>query len=208
METHFGRAARSLPLTHRQYEIVVGSLLGDATLAKTTSGFCFRVHHGIAQRELVDWKYDQLREFVRTPPRISGHGCYFRTVTHPAFSEMATAFYRQGRKVIPGAIIGEYLTALTMAVWIMDDGAADGRQLRLNTQCFSDDDVQLLAALVSRTFGFTVTINRDKGKPRLRFAQASMPILTQSVIAHILPSMRYKFAAWNALAVGCGHDAM
>jgi hypothetical protein len=192
VETHFGRRARELSLSERQLEIVVGSLLGDAALPRTTSGFCFRVHHGVMQSDLVDWKYSELREFVRTPPRRSGRGYYFRTVTHPAFGDLASRFYNERRKVVPIDVIARHLTPLAMAVWIMDDGAADGRQLRLNTQCFSDAEVQSLTSLIANALGCTVTVNRDKGKPRLRFSASSMWMITSQVAPYILPSMRYK----------------
>lgn len=192
METHFGRRVRTLALNDRQYEIIIGSLLGDATLAKTSSGYCFRVHHGLAQRELVDWKYAELCEMVRTPPRCSGSGYYFRTVTHPAFLALAQHFYSNGRKMVPASIVARYLTPLAMAVWIMDDGAADGGQVRLNTQCFSESDVDTLRILIARRFGITVSINRDKGKPRLRFPACGMAALAEAVLPHLLPSMRYK----------------
>ena len=79
METHFATAARKKPFSSLQRELIVGSLLGDAYLMPTTSGFCFRVNHGMQQRDYVDWKFKMLAEFVRTPPRESGTCYYFRT---------------------------------------------------------------------------------------------------------------------------------
>lgn len=192
METHFGRKARTIPLTGRQYEIVVGSLLGDATLAATTSGYCFRVHHGLAQRDLVDWKYAELRQFVRTPPRVSGSGYYFRTVTHPALSDLRTKFYPEGRKSVPVDVLRRYFTPLALAVWIMDDGAADGRQVRLNTQCFTEEEARALAGLIAHMLDHKIAVNYDKGKPRLRIPGEAMRALTSQVSGYILPSMRYK----------------
>ena len=98
METHFARLAREIPLNSLQRELIVGSLLGDAYLMPTTSGFCFRVNHGLHQREYVDWKFKLLAEFVRTPPRESGSCYYFRTVTHPEFSDYREFFYSNSRK--------------------------------------------------------------------------------------------------------------
>ena len=85
METFFAKQARKINLTSTQRELVLGSLLGDGYLMPTTSGYCFRVNHGLQQQEYVDWKFNLLSDFVRTPPRKSGRCYYFRTITHTDF---------------------------------------------------------------------------------------------------------------------------
>lgn len=173
---------------------MVGSLLGDATLLKTTSGYCFRVHHGTRQQDLVAWKHGKLARLVRTPPRVSGSGCYFRTVSHPEITALRTAFYVGQRKIVPIDLLRADLSALGLAVWIMDDGAADGKQLRINTQGFTRDDAEILAGLLRAKFGINMTINEDKGRPRLRCGAGSMPRLIELVGPHMLPSMLYKLS--------------
>jgi hypothetical protein len=195
METHFAKAARSTPLTKRQLSIVVGSLLGDASLQPTTAGHCFRVHHGLAQQRLVEWKYEELRGFVRTPPRQSGRAVYFRTVSHPAFDELAAAAYDRRVKVVPFEFLERHFTALSLAVLIMDDGCSEGRQLRINTQSFSDADVGALCEFLSERFSLRTTINRDKGRPRIRISAESMRRLIEIVDPYVLPELRYKIDA-------------
>ena len=173
---------------------MIGSLLGDATLLKTTSGYCFRVHHGRRQQDLVDWKYAVLANFVRTAPRTSGNGYYFRTVSHPELAELRKSFYSGERKVAPFKLLASNLTALGLAVRIMDDGAAEGKQLRLNTQSFSAEEAAELAGLIRAKFGIIMTINMDKNRPRLRCSAASMERLVHLVRPHTLPSMLYKLS--------------
>lgn len=192
METHFGRAARTLRFTARELETIVGCLLGDGTLLATSSGYCFRVHHGVCQASLVDWKYRALRRFVRTAPSVSGNGYYFRTVTHPELGILQREFYDGGRKVVPINYVDRHLEALGLAIWIMDDGAADGGQLRINTQSFTVAENLALASLLERKFGLKVTLNYDKGRPRLRCRAVSMERLAELVREYVLPEMRYK----------------
>jgi hypothetical protein len=173
---------------------MIGSLLGDATLLKTTSGYCFRVHHGLRQRELVDWKYAELARYVRTAPRKSENGYYFRTVTHPKLAVLWELFYAGRRKIVPLRLLARDLTEFGLAVWIMDDGAADGNQLRLNTQSFSVEEADELARLIRAKFDIVMTINRDKNRPRLRCKAASMDRLVNLVRRHTLPSMLYKLS--------------
>jgi hypothetical protein len=194
VETLFGRRARATPFTLREREVIVGSLLGDGTLLKTTSGHCFRVHHGRRQQSLVDWKYVELARFVRTAPRLSGNGYYFRTVTHPELAQLRERFYPTDRKVVPFELLEGCLDELGLAVWIMDEGAAEGKQLRLNTQSFSIDEVEGLAGLLRAKFGIVMTINKDKDRPRLRCSAASMDRLIALVKPHTLPDMLYKLS--------------
>jgi LAGLIDADG DNA endonuclease family protein len=174
--------------------VIIGSLLGDGTLLKTTSGHCFRVHHGCRQRRLVDWKYAELASFVRTAPRLSGNGYYFRTVTHPELAKLRERFYSADRKIVPIELLESSLGALGLAVWIMDDGAAEGKQLRLNTQSFSIEEVEMLTGLIRAKFGIVMTINKDKNLPRLRCTAASMERLVELVKPHTLPDMLYKLS--------------
>ena len=101
METVFARRAREQPFSSEQMSLIVGSLLGDGHLMRSTARFCFRVHHGLAQRDYVRWKFALLHNFVRTAPRAARNGFYFRTVAHPTLSELSTAFYGGGKKVVP-----------------------------------------------------------------------------------------------------------
>lgn len=192
MQTHFGRIARDTPFTAEQLELIVGSLLGDGTLLRTTAGYCFRAHHGLAQRALVDWKYVRLRTFVRTGPRSCGSGYYFRTVSHPRLAELRAAFYDGSRKIVPRALLKEFLSPFALAVWIMDDGAADGRQLRINSQSFTVQECEDLARLLWEEFELTFSLNTDKEMPRLRCSADSMSKLRELVGPYLLPEMRYK----------------
>jgi len=174
VETHFARFAREISLSSLQRELIVGSLLGDAYLMPTTSGFCFRVNHGKQQREYVDWKFRMLAELVRTPPRESGKCYYFRTVTHPEFSRYREYFYSGRRKIVPIELLQEQFTEFSLAVWLMDDGAVDRRQVRLNTQSFSLIENEVLLSFLRAKFGIEARLNRDKDRCRLRVNDASI----------------------------------
>ncbi len=194
VKTHFARQAKAEILAGDQRSLVIGSLLGDGTLLATTAGWCFRVHHGLRQHELVEWKYNVLRRFVRSEPRVSGRGVYFRTVTHPAFQDLRDRFYIGSRKIVPSELIERELDELALAVWIMDDGAADGKQLRINVQSFSYEEASALMSVLRAKFGIEMRVNSDKGKPRLRCVSSSMERLVEVVRPHFIPSMLYKLS--------------
>ena len=76
----------------------------------------------------------------------------------------------------------------------MADGAADGRQLRINTKKFTVQECETLAALLSKNLGLNFSLNMDKAMPRLRCSAHSMPKLRELVGPYLLPEMRYKLA--------------
>ena len=98
MDTLRARRTRLTSLTRRQKSIIVGSLLGDAYLVKTTCGYAFRVNHGLLQKCYVDWKYEELKNLTNSAPRQSTRCYYFRTVSHKHFLELQKEFYRGGAK--------------------------------------------------------------------------------------------------------------
>jgi len=84
------------------------------------------------------------------------------------------------------------LTAFGLAIWFMDDGAADRNQLRLNTQSFSKDENLLLAEFLHAKFGIEVQLNKDKDRYRLRIGAKGVKRFIEVVAPHVIPSMQYK----------------
>ena len=193
VETHFARTARSIPLNRVQRELVIGSLLGDGYLMPTTAGCCFRVGHGSQQADYVDWKFGLLSPYVRTAPRVCGRSYYFRTVTHPDLSEFRRLFYVDAStKTVPFDLLERELTAFGLAVWFMDDGASDRKQLRINSQGFSEFENAGLIRFLRAKFGIAARLNRDKDRYRLRINDASVWRFRELVRPYVLPTMLYK----------------
>jgi uncharacterized membrane protein len=82
----------------------------------------------------------------------------FTTLSYPFLTKLHNEFYVDRTRVIPQNI-GDYLTAGALAYWIMDDGNAShdnkGRikGVALNTQNFSEEDVNLLIKVMKSNFG-------------------------------------------------------
>ena len=192
VETLMAKKARMRGLSNRQLQLVVGSLLGDGYLMRTTSGYSFRVNHSLSQRSYVDWKYRIMEEFVRTPPRRCGRCYYFRTISHPLFKEIRKHFFNGRTRRLSCGFLSCHLTPFVLAVWIMDDGAKDKNQLRLNSQSFDMEDNNILRHILRAKFGIRTTLNRDKDRYRIRVKSSSMSRLRQLVQDNLLPSMLYK----------------
>ncbi len=64
MDTRLAREARKLSFSQKQLMFIIGTLFGDGYLDKTTRGYSLRIHHGISQKEYVDFKYSLISSFV------------------------------------------------------------------------------------------------------------------------------------------------
>ncbi len=192
METFFAKRARKQILNNKQRDLVIGSLLGDGYLTETTRGYAFRVNHGLRQKDYVDWKFRILRNIVNSSPKFSKNCYYFRTVSHVFFNQLREQFYSGRIKVVPRKLIETRLNAFILAIWIMDDGSRDGGQLRINSQSFSKLENSFLQDVLYAKLGISSTLNRDKGKYRLRMCACSMKTLMRLIRPYIIPSMLYK----------------
>ena len=156
-------------LSSRQQDVLVGTLLGDGCLAK--HGYYHRLHvkHKEAHRALVQYKYDVFRDFVSMDLHAFGqklkgreYPCVqFATRTSPLFSEWHARFYREGRKIVP-ADIAHYLTSLAVAVWFMDDGAADFAGVTFQTHSFDCEGLELLQRALQKNFEVVHDLSQEQ----------------------------------------------
>lgn len=70
----------------------------------------------------------------------------------PCFNKYHELFYPNGSKVIPQNI-GELLTNVGLAFWIMDDGGRSTQgELLLHTNSYKLEEVELLASVLRKKF--------------------------------------------------------
>lgn len=62
-------------------------------------------------------------------------------------------------KTVPSDI-GSMLTPRGLAYWIMDDGYWEGKTVKLCTDGFSLDEVELLIKTLNLNFGLIATVNK------------------------------------------------
>ena len=98
-----------------------------------------------------------------------------------------------GKKVIP-ANIAEYLTAVSLAYWIMDDGGYTGSGLKLYTNAFSLEDLNLLVEAINKNFSISVTIHKSSIEHQytLYISKKQLPLVIELVKEYMHPSMLYK----------------
>ena len=186
-------------LTELQRAVLVGTLLGDGSIAK--HGFHDRlfVKHKLAHRALAEWKREVFDSFTTMPlhqfdQRLNGklYPCVqFVTRTDPVFSEWRQRFYDGRRKIVP-AEISSFVTPVSIAVWLMDDGTADRAGVSFQTHSFELAEVERLATLLRVQLEIEASVQKNKGRWILYVPKSSLRRLRSLVDGHVLPEFAYK----------------
>jgi len=186
-------------LTTFQEVVLVGTLLGDGSIAKHGHHHRLFVKHKSAHRALAQWKREVFGNFTTMPlnefdQRLNGrlYPCVqFVTRTDPVFSEWRQRFYDGRRKIVPAEIFS-LVTPMSLAVWLMDDGTADRAGVSFQTHSFELNEVACLAHMLRVRFEIEASVMKNKGRSIVYVPKASLGKLRSLVDAHVLPQLVYK----------------
>ena len=162
------RKNQKLAVTDRQFEIVMGSLLGDAYISPLGK---IQFEHSVKAHEYLKWKFQELNgiryQRIGYAERIvkGNHTSSCRFWTRQFFRPLRQMAYdRSGKKFISRAWLAQ-LTPLALAVWYMDDGHFETvkRRCIIATDGFSHEDRKKLQRFLKEYFDLDVII-RKSGK--------------------------------------------
>lgn len=188
----------------RLKEFLVGSLLGDGSLARNGNSPRARYTEGAKNLPYLHWKAEILRDYFPVhlwarrsrPSELTGrrHLCHFlKTGVHPFLGDWHSLWYGT-RKVVPLALLTEHLTSFAFAVWFCDDGCMQKQGAYLYTQAFSTSEVRTLAELLERRFALPASILYRRGnQPFLRFPARVRPAIMDLLASFAPPGMSYKY---------------
>ncbi len=205
---------KTLKLNTIQKEILVGTLLGDATIAKTKRiALNVKFEQKLANREYVNHLYEIFEPYVGTPPKIrniTGGGAkdrqsiWFRTYRHIDFKFYYDLFYIKSstdlrKKRVP-KLIHKFLTPRALAYWFMDDGSyyynkSKTNQQKVyyfNTQSFSYEDIKILKKALKFNFNFDTNIYRDRTYYLLYIQPQSKDDFIHLIKSFIIETFDYK----------------
>ena len=197
-------------LSDQQFQVVLGSLLGDGNLSpnrRGRNGVRFRLGHGAKQHGYLDWKVGLLGN-IEHSTRINDNGAKFVDFTPlPELGELQRAVYLgDGMKFISE----EYLKALTplaLAVWYMDDGSFSVRskgvqrrteggsgRIEICVEAMSEGSRTRLRDYLRDTHGLNVRLRTAgaAGKAVLVFSTSASAQFQALVAPFMAPSMEYK----------------
>ncbi len=190
------------PLTSRQHDILIGSLLGDGNLQPLSSGRArLRWDHSVKQAEYLWWKYNEFANFIHLPPaplvrfnpifRNTYQYLRCQTLAADVFGDYYRLFYCNRRKVIPETIVNLLSSPLSLAVWYMDDGSLDRWGSSEIYVPFSDTEATLLLKTLKHNFGLEGKIHHHKGV-HLAFSVTETQKLVTLIRPYVLPLFEYK----------------
>ena len=117
----------------------------------------------------------------------------FSTWNYYSFNWIYDLWYINNIKHVPKCI-DQYLTPLTLAIWIMNNGAKVGKSLKFNMNSFSYNDCLLLIKALNNNFNIKASIQSagTKDKYLIHIWPESMINLINIVSPFIIPEMKYK----------------
>jgi len=203
-------ASETHRLSDRQWQVVLGSLLGDGHLSLNRhdrNGVRFRLGHGAKQRDYLDWKVSLLGN-IACSRRENSKGAGFADFTPLLeLGELQRAVYLgDGKKTISDAYL-KALTPLALAIWFMDDGtftvrskglqertAAGSGCVQIYVEAMSEGSQMRLLDYLRDNYGLEVSWRRAgrAQKAVLTFTTESSKRFLELVAPYVHPSMSYK----------------
>ena len=180
-----------LTMTERQYDILVGSILGDAYI--TPKGK-IQFEQSIKQSEYLQWKFNELKSLAYGEPQKVVHidrrngATYqgYRFWLRQYFRPWRDTFYKDDHKIIPKSLM---LNPVSLAVWYMDDGSFSDKTCSFSAESFSENSLQDVQTMLLRRFGIETKI-RSNGKLLIR--AKSQRQFFDLIRPHMHKSMLYK----------------
>ena len=188
------RKNQKLIVTDRQIQILVGCLLGDAYISPRGQ---IQIAQSSKDSQYVYWKYKELKslsyglptEVSRFDKRFNKSYSQTRFWLRQFFRNWRRIFYPKGKKIFP-LEFENYFSALTLAVWYMDDGNySEGRNVKIATDGFDLESREHLKSLLLRKFNIESTLHKN-GK--LRISNKSLLKFFKLVKPFVHSSMKYK----------------
>lgn len=194
---------KHLSFNEEQLQIFLGGMLGDGSMLIPNdcknAYYCFA--HSFKQKEYALWKYNFIREMCFNPredhvfdkrtnkvyDRID-----IKTYTNELFTQYYDKFYKivNGKKVkyINKEILYQ-LTELGIAIWFMDDGYKHHQGYALSTNCYSEEDLEIIIQFFTEKYQIHPSIHSGNvlyihAKDRDKFTKIVKP--------YIQPEVMYK----------------
>ncbi len=189
-------------LFNEEHEIILGTLLGDASIRQRNKNSCLRIAHSLKQRDYLisikdkfaDFEIAEFSQRTRIINNRKVEMIHFSTKTHPIFNYYRKLFYQNGRKIITKEILNQ-ITARSLAYWICDDGSFCKKQeyFIICTNSYSLEEHKLMKQFFNEKFKLNPTIGfRDEKYYYLRFNKEDSKKLIKIIKPFIPQSMKYK----------------
>lgn len=160
----------ALTLSADLFQVIFGCMLGDLCAYKkpngstqfkfeqTLLGYICRYRESTIHSSYLLHLFSLIFDYCGAFPRIMerfdkryqrhSYSLWFYTLSLPCFDPLYSLFYVNGSKQIP-VEIANYLTPISLAYWLADDGAKHGKGLMFNTNSYEKVQVELLSFVLN-----------------------------------------------------------
>jgi len=202
---------KTLTLSNNSAEACVGMMLGDASLQSQDTGKTHRLKFEVGEHNLPylqHIKTDVLHPFILGEPRRivrtnknnnSVVTYQLQTLGHQSFNFLEPMFFAgKQKKSVHTQALEPFMTPRCLAFWFMDDGGKldysknQGKGIVLNTQGFTEAEVQDLCTLLTDKFAFTTWPKRNKNHSVVAISGKDYEKFVQLTGPHIIPAMAGK----------------
>lgn len=200
----------TLQLTEGQREVLIGTLLGDASFSQRDNlpHYSVKFEQSELHEQYVHHLFDIFYPFVGTGPRRRGkrttnQSAWFRTIQHDSLIFYWDMFYvctngngkMEKCKIVPKNI-HKFLTPKALAYWFMDDGTFDlssgSKSYVFSTQGYKKDECEILRKALKKNFNIERTLQQDSPGWKLYVLRKYSPQFRELVRPHILDCFKHK----------------
>ena len=204
------RVMRSVPhhLSGFQWEVILGSLMGDGALSPTRNKLAarFRFGHCAKQESYAEWKASLFANVTVSRSTNAKGAVFFDVQPLPELAELRQAVYSPAGKTLSYDYL-KALTPLSLALWYMDDGSFANRSKGLQertkdgsgrseicVKAFEPTSRQRLVEYLADTWSINarLALKGSRQIPFLIFPKDETAKLHALIAPFIHPSMEYK----------------
>ena len=192
-----------IQITSFQHSIIVGVILSDGWVQRR-SGWNPRIGFKQSMKNFeFFWDvFTQLSSLCSGYPWLTKNikrGKLFFSIEMGtrqlnSLMEVYNLFYLDPNKKIIKVELFDYLDYISIAYWIMGDGAKKNKGITLCTDSFSFKEVVLLMNILKIKFDINSTMHLEKSKPRIYINYSELQKILPSIKPYIVKSMLYKLS--------------
>lgn len=200
------------PHNNEILSILFGSLLGDCNGERLSNGGVrFRFKQSIIHKDYLFFLYKKILDLGYTNNilpylvkknlnnKIFESYC-FNTYSFTSFLWLYKIFYKNKKKVIPSEkYLYELLTPLALAIWIQDDGTWHYSSLRIATNNFKFNEIEILKSVLYKKFKINCSIHHftKSNQYQLYIKKESIDLVRNLTSSFFHESMLYKLGIKN-----------
>jgi hypothetical protein len=190
---------KAIKLSDFQKQVLLGTLLGDASFRMSGINPSVSCAHGVKQKEYCEHKTEVFKSLgakcnyhKRNKPDKRNGKCYEDyTMSIPANPELK-AWYEAmyiPKKILPLELIKQHFTEVSLAYMYMDDGSKTNQSYTIATNCFEKENIMEFQQFLLDKFNIKTTIF----KSNVLYIKVESKTIFENLISKcIIPSMRYK----------------